>query len=57
MVIETSRPIAEVARELGISETSMGNWVRDYRKNPSAAGHRRPLRFEQRLGAFELPHG
>jgi len=28
MVIETSRAIADVARELGISETSLGNWVR-----------------------------
>jgi transposase len=32
MVIETSRPIAGVARELGISETSLGNWVRVYRE-------------------------
>jgi len=32
MVVETSRPIADVARELGISETSLGNWVRAYRE-------------------------
>ena len=32
MVVETSRPIVEVARELGVNETSLGNWVRDYRK-------------------------
>jgi len=32
MVIETSRAIADVARELGISETSLGNWVRAYRE-------------------------
>jgi transposase len=32
LVVETSRPIADVARELGISETSIGNWVRAYRK-------------------------
>ena len=31
MVVETSRPIADVARELGVSETSLGNWVRAYR--------------------------
>ena len=31
MVVETSRPIADVARELGINETSLGNWVRAYR--------------------------
>jgi len=32
MVVETSRPIAEVARELGINETSLGNWMRAYRE-------------------------
>jgi len=26
MVVETSRAVADVARELGISETSLGNW-------------------------------
>jgi transposase len=33
MIVETSRPIADVARELGINETSLGNWVRAYREN------------------------
>ena len=32
MVVETSRAIADVARELGVSETSLGNWVRAYRE-------------------------
>jgi transposase-like protein len=32
LVVETSRPIADVARELSISETSLGNWVRAYRE-------------------------
>jgi transposase len=32
LVIDTSRPIAEVARELGITETSLGNWVRAWRE-------------------------
>lgn len=31
MVIETSRPIAEVARDLGINEGTLGNWVAKYR--------------------------
>ena len=31
MVIETSRPIAEVARDLGINEGTLGNWVLKYR--------------------------
>lgn len=32
-VIETSRPIAEVARGLGINEGTLGNWVNQYRRD------------------------
>jgi hypothetical protein len=31
-VIETSRPIAQVARELGLNPGTLGNWVRAWRK-------------------------
>lgn len=31
MVIDTSRPIAEVARDLGINAGTLGNWVNTYR--------------------------
>jgi transposase len=31
MVIETSKPIAEVARGLGVNEGTLGNWVNQYR--------------------------
>ncbi|MCW2889614.1 MAG: family transposase, partial [Streptosporangiaceae bacterium] len=31
LVIETSRPIAQVARELGVVEGTLGNWVNGYR--------------------------
>lgn len=31
MVLETSRPIAHVARELGLNEGTLGNWVNRYR--------------------------
>jgi transposase len=31
-VIETSRPIAQVAKELGIHEATLGNWVNAYRR-------------------------
>jgi transposase-like protein len=32
LVIETSRPIVQVARELGIVEGTLGNWVNAYRR-------------------------
>lgn len=32
MVIESSRPTAQVARELGINEGTLGNWVNRYRR-------------------------
>lgn len=31
LVIDTGRPIAAVARELGINEGTLGNWVNKYR--------------------------
>jgi transposase len=31
MVLETSRPIAEVAREIHVNEGTLGNWVNKYR--------------------------
>ena len=31
IVVETGRPIAEVARELGINEGTLGNWVNRHR--------------------------
>jgi transposase len=52
MVVETSRPIVDVARELGINETSLGNWVRAYRKNH--AGDEPPLQVSERARLREL---
>ena len=31
-VVDNSLPIAQVARELGINGTTLGFWVKDYRK-------------------------
>ena len=31
LVIDSSRPIAEVARELGLNEGTLGNWFTKYR--------------------------
>jgi transposase-like protein len=56
MVVETSRPIVDVARELGINETSVGNWVRAYRQKhardePPQLSERARLRELERLTA------
>ncbi len=32
MVLQTSRPVAEVARDLGIHEGTLGNWVNIWRR-------------------------
>jgi transposase-like protein len=52
MVVETSRPIVDVARELGINETSLGNWVRAYREKH--AGDEPPLQLSERARLREL---
>jgi transposase-like protein len=52
MVVDTSRPIADVARELGINETSLGNWVRAYRQKH--AGDEPPLQLPERARLREL---
>jgi transposase len=52
MVVDTSRPIADVARELGINETSLGNWVRAYRQKH--AGDEPPLQLSERARLREL---
>jgi transposase-like protein len=32
LVVEGQRPIAEVAREYGLGETTLGNWVKRFRE-------------------------
>ena len=52
LVIETSRPIAQVARELGIVEGTLGNWVNTYRREH--AGEEPPLTLSERARLREL---
>ena len=52
MVIETSRPIAQVAKELGIVEGTLGNWVNAYRREH--AGAEPPLAIPERAELAEL---
>jgi transposase len=46
MVIETSLPIAEVARQIGVNDGTLGSWVANYRKNH--AGEEPPLSITDR---------
>jgi transposase len=54
-VIMNSRPIAQIARELGINEGTLGNWIAAYRRDhvdeepPLDLGERARLREAERL--------
>jgi transposase len=52
MVIETSRPVAQVARELGINEGTLANWVNAYRREH--VGEEPPLSVSERARLREL---
>jgi transposase len=52
MVIETSKPIAEVARDLGVNEGTLGHWVNVYRKAHS--DEEVPLTVTERARLREL---
>src|SRR5205823_9059159 len=52
MVIETSRPIAEVAREIQVNEGTLGNWVNKYRAEH--AEDEPPLTVSERARLREL---
>lgn len=52
LVIDTSRPIAQVARELGIGEGTLGNWVATYRRDH--AGEEPPLDVSDRARLREV---
>lgn len=44
MVIETGRPIAEVARDLGVNDGTLGNWVKAWRDaNPEPESELSPV--------------
>ena len=52
MVIESSRAIAEVAREIQVNEGTLGNWVNKYRVEH--AGEEPPLSVSDRARLREL---
>jgi len=45
-VVDNSRSIVSVARGIGVSETTLGNWVRAYRERH--AGEEPPLELSER---------
>jgi transposase len=52
MVVEGSRPIAEVARELSINPGTLGNWVDKYRDAHPV--EEEPLNVSERIRLKEL---
>jgi transposase len=51
MVLETGKPIAEGARDLGINEGTLGNWVNIWRReNPETETGPEPHRARPREG-------
>lgn len=52
LVIDSSRPIVQVARELGIGEATLGNWVNKYRRDH--AGEEPPLGVSDRARLREV---
>ncbi len=52
MVIEQSLPIVKVARELGLNEQTLRNWVNAYRQ--AHAGEEPPLSMSERARLREL---
>lgn len=52
LVVEGQRPIAEVAREYSLGETTLGNWVKSYRVEH--AGEEPPLELSERAELTEL---
>jgi hypothetical protein len=51
MVIETSRPVAVVAKELGINESTLGNWVNAYRRDHRVAAHQQAAQLMRSEGS------
>ena len=52
MVIEQSKPVATVAREIGVNEQTLRNWVNAYRR--AHADEEPPLSLSERARLREL---
>ncbi len=52
LVINSGRPVAEIARDLGIHEATLGNWVNLAKKNGTIA--EKPVTADERARLREL---
>jgi transposase len=52
VVVQESRPVATVAREIGVNEQTLRNWVNAYRR--AHAGEEPPLTLSERARLREL---
>ena len=52
LVVETSRPIVDVAREIGVHEGTLGSWVNKYQAEHAGEGP--PLTVSERARLREL---
>jgi transposase-like protein len=52
LVIETSRPVAQVAKEIGVHEGTLRNWVNAYRRDH--VGDEPPLTMTDRARLAQL---
>lgn len=52
-VVENSRSIASVAREIGVHDTTLGNWVRAYKEKHPVEGPALELSDRARLRELE----
>ena len=52
LVLESGKPIAQVARELGINDGTLGNWVARERRVQNGSGH--PLTEDERAELVAL---
>jgi transposase-like protein len=52
LVVESNRPISEVAREYGLNETTVGGWVKKYRA--AHAADEPPLELSERARLRQL---
>ena len=52
LLINSGKPIAEIARDLGISDGTLGNWVKTAKKRGDVK--ERPLEIDERARLKEL---